>query len=205
MEDALVKGWNFGGHNVYESMLAELVVERFRPTIEPIQGNAGARSCRTEFLQFLRDSASALGALLIFDEVQASRLSFHGYNQAVGVRPYLVTLGKWIRGGMTFGAFGGRKGIMELYDHGKGRLTHAGTFNNNVVSMATGCAGLPLITEEIIEHLNNLGADLYSRSRIVASKYSIYWEEVSDNREVRENYPSNTSAVTLEGMDSSLG
>jgi glutamate-1-semialdehyde 2,1-aminomutase len=44
---------------------------------------------------------------------------------------------------MTFGAFGGRADIMSRYDPRRpDALPHAGTFNNNVLSMAAGHAGL---------------------------------------------------------------
>src|SRR5262249_20964523 len=43
----------------------------------------------------------------------------------------------------SFGAFGGRADVMGLFDPARpGALPHAGTFNNNVVSMAAGHAGL---------------------------------------------------------------
>ena len=125
--------------------------------VEPMQGNAGARKCSVKFLQFLRYLATEVGALLIFDEVQASRLSYRGYNQEIGVHPDMMTLGKWVGGGMSFGAFGGKREIMKMYDPEKGSLTHAGTFNNNVLSMAAGCAGIDLVDESAIANLNALG------------------------------------------------
>jgi len=42
-------------------------------------------------------------------------------------------MGKYMAGGMSFGAFGGRSDVMELFSSS---LSHAGTFNNNVMSMA---------------------------------------------------------------------
>ena len=55
----------------------------------------------------------------------------------------MTTLGKYIGGGMSFGAFGGCRDLMERYDpRGAGAIPHAGTFNNNVLSMAAGVAGL---------------------------------------------------------------
>ena len=51
----------------------------------------------------------------------------------------MTTLGKYIGGGMSFGAFGGRADIMELFDPAApDALPHAGTFNNNVLTMAAG-------------------------------------------------------------------
>lgn len=58
-------------------------------------------------------------------------------------KPDLTTLGKFIGGGLPTGAFGGSAELMAHFDpRRKGALAHAGTFNNNVCSMAAGCAGL---------------------------------------------------------------
>ena len=127
--------------------------------VEPMQGNSGARPCRPEFLQFLRAECSRLDAILIFDEVQTSRLGPRGLGAAMGVQPDLMTLGKWVAGGMTFGAFGGRADLMEQYGPA-GKLGHAGTFNNNVVSMAAGVVGLAIATPEALAELNARGERL---------------------------------------------
>ena len=126
--------------------------------VEPMLGNAGAIPGSLAFLQFLKSYASSHDALLIFDEVMTSRLSYHGLGYKVGIQPDLMTLGKWVGGGMSFGAFGGRKDIMEMYDPSKsGGLAHAGTFNNNVISMAVGCAGFKVLDEETTDRVNDLG------------------------------------------------
>ena len=126
--------------------------------VEPMLGNAGAIPGSLPFLQFLRSYASSHGALLIFDEVMTSRLSYRGLGHKLGIRPDLMTLGKWVGGGMSFGAFGGRRDVMEMYDPTKsGGLAHAGTFNNNVISMAAGCAGCKVLDEKTTNRLNDLG------------------------------------------------
>ena len=129
--------------------------------VEPMLGNAGAIPGSLPFLQFLRSHASSHGALLIFDEVMTSRLSYRGLGHKLDIQPDLMTLGKWVGGGMSFGAFGGRRDIMELYDPSKeGGLAHAGTFNNNVISMAAGCAGCQVLDEKTTNRLNDLGEHL---------------------------------------------
>ena len=126
--------------------------------VEPMLGNAGAIPGSLNFLQFLRSYASSHGALLIFDEVMTSRLSYRGLGHRLGIKPDLMTLGKWVGGGMSFGAFGGRRDIMEMYDPTKsGGLAHAGTFNNNVISMAAGCAACKVLDEETTNRVNELG------------------------------------------------
>jgi glutamate-1-semialdehyde 2,1-aminomutase len=91
----------------------------------------------------LREATRQSGALLIFDEVMTSRTGPGGLQAQLGIWPDMTTLGKYIGGGASFGAFGGRADVMELFDPAlPGALPHAGTFNNNVVSMAAGHAGL---------------------------------------------------------------
>ena len=60
-------------------------------------------------------SATAHGALLIFDEVISGFRAAAGGAQALaGVRPDLTCLGKIIGGGLPVGAYGGRADLMEL-------------------------------------------------------------------------------------------
>jgi glutamate-1-semialdehyde 2,1-aminomutase len=109
--------------------------------IEPMMGSAGCIPATTEFLVALRRRCDEVGALLVFDEVMTSRMSAGGIQARVGITPDLTTLGKYLAGGMTFGAFGGRADVMSAFDpHRGGTLTHGGTFNNNVVTMAAGAA-----------------------------------------------------------------
>jgi glutamate-1-semialdehyde 2,1-aminomutase len=130
--------------------------------LEPMLGSGGCYVASKEFLSTLRRLANEHRALLIFDEVMTSRLTYNGLGATFlpDIKPDLMTLGKWVGGGMSFGAFGGRKDIMELYDPRNGMLEHPGTFNNNVFSMGAGIAGCEYLTEERINALNSLGDKL---------------------------------------------
>ena len=157
--------WVIGTYNDIEktqAVLSAIPADSLAAIIvEPMLGNAGAIPGSLPFLQFLRSYASSHDALLIFDEVMTSRLSYRGLGHKLGIRPDMMTLGKWVGGGMSFGAFGGRADIMALFDPTKqGSLAHAGTFNNNVVSMAAGCAGCKVLDEETTNCLNELGETL---------------------------------------------
>jgi glutamate-1-semialdehyde 2,1-aminomutase len=111
--------------------------------LEPMLGGGGCIPASVEFLSMLRAETRAAGSLLIFDEVMTSRLSPSGLHGALGIVPDLVTLGKYLGGGLSFGAFGGAARIMERFDPARpDALGHAGTFNNNVLTMAAGVAGL---------------------------------------------------------------
>jgi glutamate-1-semialdehyde 2,1-aminomutase len=111
--------------------------------LEPMMGSGGCIPATREFLAALRESTRADGVLLIFDEVMTSRHSAGGLQKVYGVTPDLTTLGKYVAGGMSFGAFGGRADVMEQFDgHRPGALIHSGTFNNNVLSMAGGLVAM---------------------------------------------------------------
>lgn len=130
--------------------------------VEPLQGSAGCIPGDPEFLAALRRHCDATGALLIFDEVMTSRLRPGGAQELLGITPDLTTLGKYLAGGFTFGAFGGRRDLMAAFDASAGgRLGHAGTFNNNVVSMAAGVATLTeVLTPEVLARTNDRGDHL---------------------------------------------
>ncbi len=130
--------------------------------VEPLQGSAGCLPADPDFLRALRHRCDDAGALLIFDEVMTSRLALGGMQEVLGIAPDLTTLGKYLAGGFTFGAFGGRRELMAAFDTGSGgRLGHAGTFNNNVVSMAAGVATLTeVLTAEVLAATNDRGERL---------------------------------------------
>ncbi len=130
--------------------------------LEPMMGTAGALPAEREFLEALREATARLGIVLVFDEVMTSRLSSGGLQKAHGITPDMTTFGKYVGGGFTFGAFGGRAEIMDLFDPRRpDALPHAGTFNNNVLTMAAGVAGLRHVwTEEAAATLNARGERL---------------------------------------------
>jgi len=114
--------------------------------VEPILGAGGNIQGNRKFLEMLRRKTKELGALLIFDEVKTARLGPAGTQGMLGIDPDLTTIGKFIGGGLPAGAFGGSAEIMAQFNpKEKGALAHAGTFNNNVCSMAAGCAAMSKI------------------------------------------------------------
>ena len=106
--------------------------------VEPMQGSGGCIPGDPDFLAVLRALTTAHGAVLIFDEVMTSRLSVGGAQLLLGITPDMTTLGKYLGGGLSFGAFGGRADLMGTFDPARGGLSHAGTFNNNAFTMAVG-------------------------------------------------------------------
>ena len=139
--------------------------------VEPMLGSGGCFAGSSNFLNALRRLATESNALLIFDEVMTCRLHYNGLGSQTGVTPDLMTVGKWVGGGMSFGAFGGRLDVMSLYDPRSGKLEHPGTFNNNVFTMNAGLAGCNLLTQEKIDALNVLGNSMERKIQAVLSHF----------------------------------
>jgi glutamate-1-semialdehyde 2,1-aminomutase len=130
--------------------------------VEPMLGGGGCIPAEPAFLAALREETVNRGIVLIFDEVMTSRLHPGGLSAEFGIEPDLKTLGKYVGGGMSFGAFGGKREIMEQFDPSKpNALPHAGTFNNNTLTMCTGHVGLTeVFTPEVCLALNERGTRL---------------------------------------------
>ncbi len=133
--------------------------------VEPLQGAAGVIPADRTFLRALREATAGQGVLLVFDEVMTARLSRGGMQQLVGIEPDLTTLAKFVGGGLPFGALGGRADLMRRFDPSRpDALQHGGTFNNDVLTMAAGAAGLTqVLTDAEITRLNDLGDRLRQR------------------------------------------
>jgi glutamate-1-semialdehyde 2,1-aminomutase len=145
--------------------------------VEPMLGSGGCLPADPAFLAYLRRGADETGALLVFDEVMTSRMAGGGMQELLGITPDMTTLGKYTGGGMTFGAFGGRADVMAMYDPRRpGHVAHAGTFNNNVLSMAAGYAGLTeLFPPSAARDLFDRGERLRARLTEIAAGTPMTW------------------------------
>ena len=136
----------------YSNSLAALI-------IEPMLGSGGCVPTSAEFAKSVFDAAKKVGAVVIADEVMTSRHGAHGMFDLLGVKADITTFGKYIGGGFSFGAFGGRADLLDQFDtspeaNRDRTISHAGTFNNNISSMSAGCVVLEDVftTEIAIAH-----------------------------------------------------
>jgi glutamate-1-semialdehyde 2,1-aminomutase len=160
--------WLVGEYNNAEaaaSLIEKHSHELAAVIVEPLQGAAGVIPGEPGFLHTLRDATAAHDVLLVFDEVMTSRLSTGGAQKLLEIRPDLTTLAKFVGGGLAFGAFGGCADLMSRFDPSRpDAVQHGGTFNNDVLTMAAGAAGLTLVlTADEIDRLNRLGDRLRDR------------------------------------------
>lgn len=143
--------------------------------LEPMMGSGGCIPATREFLAGLRDATREVGAMLIFDEVMTSRHTAGGLQKLHGITPDLVSLGKYIAGGMSFGAFGGRADVMAVFDsHKPGALVHSGTFNNNVLSMSAGMLAMgEIFDDSAAEALRKRGDGLRDALNAICAKHGV--------------------------------
>lgn len=128
--------------------------------VEAMQGAGGCIPATSEFLLAVREAAREVGAVFVLDEVMTSRMGRRGLQGAVdGLDPDLTTFGKWLGGGLAFGAFGGREDVMAVFDPTReGALAQSGTFNNNSLAMRAGLVGMTeVFTEEVADEFKEVG------------------------------------------------
>jgi acetylornithine/succinyldiaminopimelate/putrescine aminotransferase len=121
--------------------------------VEPVQGEAGYNPATPEFLTALRKRCTAVGALLVFDEIQTGigRTGHWFAMQKYGVTPDVVALAKGLGGGMPIGAFCSPKSLMDTLKENP-MLGHITTFGGHPVSCAAALATLQTIAAENLMH-----------------------------------------------------
>ena len=132
--------------------------------MELVQGEGGVLPLDKDYVQAVAKLCAERDWLLLIDEVQSgvgrtgSLFAFQQY----GVLPDVVSFAKGIAGGLPM------SGIMA---NGKCRTvltpgTHATTFGGNPVCAAAACAVQEILTDQVLEQVQEKGA--YLRSRIEA-------------------------------------
>jgi glutamate-1-semialdehyde 2,1-aminomutase len=164
--------------------------------IEPIPANNGLLLQEKEYLQFLRDTCTKNGTLLIFDEVISGfRVGFEGAAGYYGIKPDIVTYGKIIGGGLPVGCYGSSAEIMG-YVSPDGGVYQGGTLSGNPVAMAAGVAQLTELlksgfyrdlnkkTEEFTEAIQRLATAKNYKFKVYAIG-SIFWFAFTDQEAIR--------------------
>ncbi|CAM3799360.1 aspartate aminotransferase family protein [Flavobacterium branchiophilum] len=131
-----------------EADLEKITTKTAGIILESIQGGAGFIEPENDFLLKVRNRCTAVGALMIIDEIQpgfgrTGRLfGFENY----GVVPDIVILGKGMGGGMPVGAFVASEAHLDLLSHSP-KLGHITTFGGHPVIAAACLATLQEIVQ----------------------------------------------------------
>lgn len=147
--------------------------------MEPMLGSGGCIPTTSEFVQGVFAAARSVGAVCIADEVMTSRHGRRGMVDLLGATADITTYGKYIGGGFSFGAFGGRADLLDQYDTSPeaGRtnvISHAGTFNNNIATMNAGVAVLGSVyTTDVAEAHLARGDEFRENVAAVLARHSL--------------------------------
>jgi glutamate-1-semialdehyde 2,1-aminomutase len=136
---------------------------------EPYPANMGLVPPRDGFLEELRATTEATGALLIFDEVISGfRVGRGGAQEREGVTPDLTILGKVIGGGLPAAAYAGPRELMERIAPA-GDVYQAGTLSGNPLATAAGLATLGLLDDDAYVRLDATTEQLAAGLRAAAA------------------------------------
>ena len=151
--------------------------------METVQGEWGIRPPVEGYLQKVRERCNEVGALLIFDEIQAgygrtgSLFAFEQY----GVVPDILLLAKGMGGGMPIGAFVASRAVMSALSDNP-ILGHITTFGGHPVSCAAALATLKALLEsDLIQQVKakeQLFLELLQHPAIVEVRSAGLWMAV---------------------------
>jgi len=162
----------------------EYLFNRYRGEIagvilEPVLMNRGIILPQDGFLKGLKELCEQNGALLIFDEVKTGvKIAWGGAGEYYNIKPDIICLSKSIGGGLPIGAFGASKEIMATIESGK--VTHAGTFNANPLSVVAAVAVLrDILTKESYEKVFRLNEKLVDGYNLIIKDHGLTAHVVS--------------------------
>jgi len=168
----LVPNYEYMPFNDVEAVPEWIDEETAGVILEPVQGEGGIRPARPEFLQAVRERCDEVGALLIFDEVQAgvgrtgSLFAYQGYE----VTPDIMCLAKGLGGGTPLGAMVSTNEVYEGWKLG----SHASTFGGNPLVCAAGKTVLEVIErDDLCENAHDRGRELREGLRDLADAHGM--------------------------------
>ena len=152
--------------------------------MEPALTNIGIVLPEDGFLERLRELCTAAGTLLIIDETHTASAGPGGCTAAWGLEPDLVTLGKWIGGGVPIGAYGVSAEVGERIESdaeadyvdtgGVG-----GTLAGNALSLAAARATMgEVLTESAFERMEGHCRQFVAGCEEAIARHSLPWSVV---------------------------
>ena len=168
--EPLPAGFRYSAFNDINALDQVLTDEVAGVLVEPIQGEGGVVPATSEFLQALRERCDAIGALLVFDEIQSgmARTGDLWAHQNSGVKPDVMTLAKALGCGFPIGAMLVGSRAAQTMQFG----AHGTTFGGNPLAAAVARVALRRLSSSEIaanvmhrslqlrEGLESIGEDL---------------------------------------------
>jgi acetylornithine/N-succinyldiaminopimelate aminotransferase len=130
--------------------------------LEPVQGESGVYELSPQTLRAARDACDAVGAALIFDEVQCGlgRTGTLWAYEHAGVVPDLMTVAKALGGGLPIGAVVTNERFAEGFEPGD----HGSTFAGGPVACSAGLAVMDVVQDpDLLARVRERGEDIRHR------------------------------------------
>jgi glutamate-1-semialdehyde 2,1-aminomutase len=170
--------------------------------MEPSNVNGGAIAPHPGYLEHVREVATRIGAVLIFDEVITGfRLSLGGAQGMYGVTPDLTVLGKALGGGVTISAICGSAAVMDVV--ATGMLAHTGTFNVNPLVASGAAAAIRELEARADEIYPALELRMHELAELLESEAAAAGLPLRVNRTVGAGY-AHVSSKPVESFDDTL-
>jgi predicted acetylornithine/succinylornithine family transaminase len=158
----LVHGFRAVANDDADAVRAAITPDTCAVMLEPVQGEGGVFAIPDDVLIAAREECDAIGALLIFDEVQCGlgrSGSLFAYEQTPVV-PDVVTLAKALGGGLPIGAMLAAEHCASALQPGY----HGSTFGGNPVACAAAIAAFDQLSNPDLQaNANDLGRYLTAR------------------------------------------
>ncbi|MEY9853510.1 glutamate-1-semialdehyde 2,1-aminomutase [Leifsonia sp. EB41] len=171
LDPTITISWNDPA--AFQKLIQERGDEIAGVIMEPMMLNAGAIEPRPGYLETVRELTAKHGIVLIFDEtISGFRVGLGGAAERFGVFPDLAVYGKAMAAGWPCAALVGKRDLFT--EVATGRLTHAGTFNGNVVATTAVLASLDELEDRsAYSRIEQVGSELMRGLGELASQHGL--------------------------------
>jgi glutamate-1-semialdehyde 2,1-aminomutase len=148
---------------------------------EPVLTNLGVIQPEPGFHDQLRRRTREAGSLLLLDETHTAICGPGGLTAAWSLEPDLVTLGKFIGGGVPIGVYGMSAELSDVFESPDPRepyrdIASGGTLFANALSMSAARVTLSkVMTSKVYEHAARLGALLADGIERISRRAGFSW------------------------------
>jgi glutamate-1-semialdehyde 2,1-aminomutase len=171
LDPTITISWNDPA--AFEQLIRQRGDEIAGVIMEPMMLNAGAIEPRPGYLETVRDLTAKHGIVLIFDEtISGFRVGLGGAAERFRVFPDLAVYGKAMAAGWPCAALVGKRDLFT--EIATGRLTHAGTFNGNVVATTAVLASLDELEDRsAYARIEQVGSELMRGLSDLATRHGL--------------------------------
>ncbi len=171
--EPLPGGFRYSAFNDIDALDQVLSDDVAGVLVEPIQGEGGVVPATDEFLCALRERCDAIGALLVFDEIQSGmgRSGKLWAHQWSGVQPDVMTLAKALGCGFPIGAMLVGSRAAQTMQFG----AHGTTFGGNPLAAAVARVALRrLASPEIVANVEQRSQQLREGLQAMGSDLGVF-------------------------------